>query len=130
MRHVGTTDEVVHAFVDGEAMRTRAARVPGGCRVDATGDTLYSYRTQIAYRAGDVFLVSPRKYSPTTSQHQNALRWALRHAGFEPTDKVVTCAANVPGRWGGFGPAWHATGVENLPFVVWERPAPMECVIL
>lgn len=117
-RTVGTTAEVVRAFSEGRALRTATAPVPGGCRVTSEpqpdGTTaLYSYRTIVAIRLPDGRIaVTPRRYSVTTS------RLMGRVARGTPTGQTVTVATAVPGRWGGFGPAWHPTGTESLPFIV------------
>ena len=53
-----------------------------------------------------------RRYSVTTSKLMGHLRGALHTAGYalDTTADPVTIRAAVPGRWGGYGPAWHATG--------------------
>lgn len=134
-RSVGTASEVVEAFIDAATLypnRTPSAPVPGGCRVsmeqDANGLNLYSYRTIVARRlyAIDAVAITPRKYSVTTSKMMGRLTRSLAAQGYRPTDETVIVNAAVPGRWGGFGPAWHATGWEALPFVVWTRPSASE----
>lgn len=123
MRNVGTTAQVIDAFLQGKELRTRQAPVPGGYRVNSVPDadgtvSLYSYRTVVAVRlaSGEV-AITPRKYSRTTSKLLGMLRRQLGAA----TGDVVGVRAAVPGRWGGFGPAWHSTGYEYLPFTIFAR---------
>ena len=123
---VGTASEVIDAFLDGRPLRTGAASVPGGCRVSATAlGELYSYRTVVALRLeakdGQAmrFAVTTKKYSVTTSKLLGHVQSALYRAGYREVPPLTTIHAAVPGRWGGFGPAWHATGWENVPAVVW-----------
>ena len=117
---VGTTDEVLSAFVRGEAKRTAKAPVPGAYRVVSVdvgaGVThLFSYNTLVAANLGDGrFAVTPKKYSVTTSRLVNQLRRMLPPVSGE----TVQARAAVPGRWGGFGPAWHPTGYDILDFLV------------
>ena len=138
-RHVGTTDEVVTAFVNDRTLRTVSAQVPGGYRVRSEdGDLsampngvtrrLYSYRTAIAERRkGGTFAVGLREYTAATSQLQSNLRGTLSRAGYRPTRVgdaaliITTIHAAVPGRYGGFGIPWHATGWEDVPAEVWTR---------
>ena len=131
-RNVGTAPKVVEAFINASLYpnRTASAPVPGGCRVSVEWQTfepgmaaLRSYRTIVAVRlAGrDAVAITPRKYSPTTSKMVGALRRSLAAQGYRQTEETVTVNAAVPGRWGGFGPAWHATGWEALPFAIWTR---------
>lgn len=130
MRNVGTASEVVEAFLDASLYpnRTPSAPVPGGCRVSVEREAgrlwLRSYRTTVAVRLAtrDAVAVTPRRYSVTTSKLMGRLVRGLAAQGYQPSGEVIEVAANVPGRWGGFGPAWHATGVESLPFVVWALP--------
>jgi len=129
-RNVGTAPEVVEAFIDAALYpnRTASAPVPGGCRVhvmaDSEGLALRSYLTTVAVRiAGrDAVALTPRRYSVTTSKLMSQLRGELARQGYRETAETVTVNARVPGRWGGYGPAWHATGWEALPFAVWTRP--------
>ena len=126
-KHVGTTDEVIDAFLAGEALRTGLAPVPGGCRsyADEAGN-LFSYRTIVAVRKpaergfAMYFALTPRKYTVTTSKLVGQVARRLRRAGYHATEQHVTVSTAVPGRWGGFGPAWHSTGYESLPFVIWS----------
>ena len=126
---VGTASEVIDAFLSGEPLRTARAAVPGSCRVNAqaTGE-LYSYRTVVATRieaAGGKalrFAITTRKYSVTTSKLLGQLERALWASGYRPTAELTTIHAAVLGRWGGYGPAWHATGWEDVPAVVWADP--------
>jgi len=128
-RNVGTAPEVVEAFIDAALYpnRTASAPVPGGCRVSVDQETgrmaLRSYRTIVAVRliTRDAVAVTPRRYTVTTSKMLGRLTRSLHAQGYRPTDETVEVSAAVPGRWGGFGPAWHATGWEVLPFVVWTR---------
>ena len=119
---VGTTYEVLESYVNGgRVTRTATAQVPGGCRVSIEGDTLYSYRTAQAVRLDEHRIaVTLKRYSVTTSKLIRHLEGALFRAGYRPTVAADTIHAAVPGRWGGFGPAWHATGWENVPAVVYE----------
>lgn len=126
-RTVGTSDQVIEAFIAGRHLRTAAASVPGGCRVTSGGVVLFSYRTAVAWRREDgVVEITTRKYSVTTSRMLRALESTLRGAGYRPVAVVAgTNAAAVPGRWGGFGPAWHATGYETPAVTEWrymDRP--------
>jgi hypothetical protein len=132
MKHVGTTDEVIRAFIEGRSMHTAKAPVPGGYRVDSVPDVdnpgeydLYSYRTIVAHRFADDchgqarIALTTRKYSVTTSKLMGHVRAALVAEGYRPTGEVVMIEAAVPGRWGGFGLPWHATGRETIPFEVY-----------
>lgn len=136
MRTMGLpASEVIDRFVRGEVGGTAAAVVPGGRRLRSTkhaarrGVTLMSYATEVAFRAedqtrsGEVFVaVTPRRYSPTTSKQMTFLRRALRAAGFVETTETTPALAKVPGRWGGYGPAWAEADYEMLPFVIWRQP--------
>jgi hypothetical protein len=152
-RKVGTTDEVLAAFIDGREMRTGRASVPGGNRLSAETDYnrpglfLFSYRTEIALRLEDgCIAVTPKKYSRTTAKQLYALIGELQYHGYDvarywdimremaansrrknPREvdlgETVSVRANVPGRWGGYGPAWHPTGYDFLPFMVFRRGA-------
>lgn len=138
MKTVDNTAGTIARFRIGHVGRTRAEKVPGGRRLtsalavggQAQGRThdLISYRTEVATRFVDPitglvgFALTPRKYSPTTSKVMSQLRRMLTAAGFEPTGETMSVQTTVPGRWGGYGPAWHATGFEVLPFEVWRRP--------
>jgi len=121
-KQVGTTEDVLRAFLAGQDMRTTKAQVPGGARVTSEvfegGITkLYSYRTVVAVNMGDnKVAVTTHKYSVTTSKLVNALKRSLQPSviGTTPFDTAV------PGRWGGFGPAWHPTGVEVVHFDIFE----------
>lgn len=122
----GTTQEVVDAFIRGENARTPSAPVPGGHRVTSEAGELRSYRTVVAVRQ-DVdgivrFGVTTKKYSVTTSKLLGRVVRSINGAGFghPVTGETVLVEASVPGRWGGFGPAWHPTGVETVPFVVFD----------
>ena len=106
-------DELVEAFIDGEDAQANSAHA------DADG-TLYSYRTAVAIRRPDgTFAVTQAKYSQTTSCLVGKLTRALYRAGYREVPPLTTIHAAVPGRWGGFGPAWHATGWEDVPAVIW-----------
>ena len=128
MRNVGTASEVLASFArynDGGPTRTASAQVPGGCRLSFDRDAcsivrLRSYRTTIAERRPDgTYLVGMRKYSITTSGHQSALTSALYGAGMAPAGLAAdTIQAAVPGRWGGYGIPWHATGWETVPAIL------------
>lgn len=121
---VGTTYDVVETFATGEGhvTRTASAPVPGGCRVSIEGPSLYSYRTIQARRlsAERVAVWPGSGLTVTTSKMLGHLRGALMSAGYVPTGTFEPVTWAVPGRWGGFGPAWHATGYETTPFEVWE----------
>lgn len=138
MQTIGTADEVLRAFVAGEALRTRAARVPGGRRVSVDREpdgslSLYSYRTIVARRLPDGRIaVTPRRYSVTTSKLLGKLTrlvrgdWssastAIAEAYNDPELTLIEVTVAVPGRWGGYGLPWHPTGRETLPFVVVGR---------
>lgn len=88
---------------------------------EAGATDLFSYQTVIArrHKNGDVS-VTPRKYSTTTSKAQGRLMRRLLET-HEPSGESRKVRAKVPGRWGGFGPAWHPTGWEDLPFVHHRR---------
>lgn len=126
--------DVVRAFVDGREAGTVRAPVPGGRRVDAAHTYgpggalhLYSYATIVAARRprphdGVVEIaVTTRRYSVTTSKLMGRLRVALAAAGYEPTSDTALVSAKVPGRWGGFGPAWAPSSHEDLMFQVWRQ---------
>ena len=122
------TGDVVERWIDGHEAGTPAAGVPGGRRVESisnpdTSVDLFSYRTVVARRLGyGAVALTPRRYSVTTSKLMGRVRRALQARGFHPSPgSVVTVEAAVPGRWGGYGPAWHPTGREALPFEVWLR---------
>lgn len=131
MKRVRIAADVVWAFVKTPEIiasygnfHTVKAPVPGGRRVSASAEYLWSYNTVVAARLGpDTIAITTRKYSVTTSKLLGKVRSALTQAGYRETDLTQVVDASVPGRWGGFGPAWHATGVEHLPFVVWTRKA-------
>lgn len=132
-----TASQVVDRFLAGKPGGTAAAPVPGGRRVESMpephrpGTALYSYRTIVAVREeqGDqvIYALTPRKYGPSTSKLMGRVRAALYSAGYYPqveqdgspiTQGVYTA---VPGRWGGFGPAWAPHPFETLPFQVWKK---------
>ena len=128
MKRTGNSAQVIEAFEKGEALRTPKAPVPGGSRVAATFSepgsrqgVLYSYRTEVAYRNDDRILVTTKRYSVTTSKMLGHLRGYLVRKGWFVTDEVEFAQAFVPGRWGGFGPAWATSPIETLPFKVWKR---------
>jgi hypothetical protein len=124
-----TTDQVLGRFEIGYEGGTAAAQVPGGRRLEAvkdpgTGDLLlYSYRTIVAARRRDTgrIAVTPRRYSVTTSKVMGKLGRLLAARDYITTGEQQPISAAVPGRWGGFGPAWHATGVELVPFTVYAK---------
>lgn len=125
-----TTGEVVDRFIAGQVGGTRSAAVPGGRRLTSRLSgfgtiELVSYATVVAVRSmpgrADSLAVTSRKYSPTTTRMLNRLLAALGRAGFQPTEQAVPIAAKVPGRWGGWGPAWAPSDYETLPFTVWAR---------
>lgn len=124
-------DSVIVRFIHGHDGGTAAADVPGGRRVESkrtvfdnrTHD-LYSYRTVQAVRLNDGRIaVTTKKYSRTTTKMVNRLLTRLAIAGYEITGTTIDVQAAVPGRWNGFGLAWHPTGYETLPFVVYHKPA-------
>lgn len=129
-----TTDHVIGRFEIGHEGGTAAAQVPGGRRLEAvrdpgTGDLLlYSYRTIIAARRRDTgrIAITPRRYSVTTSKVMGKLRRLLEARGYVRTGEVQMVWARVPGRWNGFGPAWHPTGAEHLPFALFSRRSTLE----
>lgn len=59
--------EVGSAFVNGKEYAQAAT-----CSV--WGNVFYSYKTPIAVRKDGMFYLTERKYSPTTSGQQNALK--------------------------------------------------------
>ena len=130
MHNVASAPEVVDAFLDAAVYpnRTRTAQVPGGCRVSvektASGLELSSYRTVVAVRlhGRDAVAVTTQKYTVTTSKLVGRIARELRARGYAPQPETLTIATAVPGRWGGFGPAWHSTGWDSTPFIVWTRP--------
>ena len=139
MRRYGlTTDRVLGRFEIGYEGGTSAAGVPGGRRLEAVRDPdtrdllLYSYRTIVAARRQVVsddglsetikIAVTPRRYSVATSKVMGKLNRLLVARGYGLTLEEQVVSTAVPGRWGGYGPAWHATGTELLPFSVWARP--------
>ena len=136
MKRTGNSAQVIAAFEKGEALRTPKAPVPGGSRVEATYDevqdpdfgplrrgVLFSYRTEVAYRPPerDRILVTTKRYSVTTSKLLGHLRRHLARRGWVETQETQEARAAVPGRWGGFGPAWASSPVQTLPFQVWVR---------
>jgi hypothetical protein len=118
--------EVIDRFVAGQVGGTAAAHVPGGLRLRSerrlAGMTLISYATEVAVRGDGFVAVTPKRYSPSTSKAMSRLAGALNAAGYRETTEVTPVMAKVPGRWGGFGPAWHPTGQEMLPFTIWRLP--------
>lgn len=132
-RNVGTKVEVLQSFTrwnDGGITRTASAPVPGGCRLSIERDgngvvSLYSYNTAIAERHPDgTYLVGTRRWTVTTGRVLSDLARALRAAGMAPIRPgaeltIPTIRARVPGRHGGYGIPWHATGWENVPAVVY-----------
>jgi hypothetical protein len=125
-RMVYTADEVVDRFVaTGETCYTARAGVPSGRRVWADPDgQLRSYRTCIAERLPDGGIaVGLQRYSVSTSNLQSYLRSSLLRHGYWPSTEDTTIHAAVPGRWGGFGPAWHATGWDEVPARIYRRHA-------
>ena len=129
MKNVASAPEVVDAFLDAAMYpnRTRSAQVPGGCRVSVEetvrGLELSNYRTVVAVclHGRDAVAITTRKYSPTTSKLVGRIARELAARGYAPQPETLTVATVVPGRWGGFGPAWHSTGWDSTPFVVWTR---------
>lgn len=119
-------DDVLSAFLRGEPARSRATHVPGGRRQrvavshgEEGAHDLWSYNTIVArrHKGGDIS-VTPRRYSVTTSKMMGRLQRMMEGEGYSPSGESRTVrGVNVPGRWGGWGPAWHATGFEDLPFV-------------
>jgi hypothetical protein len=127
MKRYGLTSEaVVDQWQLGRSAGTSAAKVPGGRRVEAirekAGTSLYSYRTIVAVNNADgTVAVTPRRYSVTTSKLMGKVQRLLLARGYRPTERTQDVWTAVPGRWGGYGPAWAASSHEALPFVVWER---------
>ena len=127
MNNVASAPEVVDAFLDAAVYpnRTRTAQVPGGCRVSVEdtvrGLELSSYRTVVAIRlrGRDAVAVTTRRYSVTTSKLIGRIVRDLISRGYQCAPEVLTIATAVPGRWNGFGPAWHATGMDSTPFSIW-----------
>jgi len=116
-----TIREVADAFVSGRSAKA-PGRCPGGAYVTSDGDFFYSYNTEIGVRLrGGSFAVTTHKYSVSTTNHTRRLEDALRSAGYVPDDMLIDIETKVPGRWGGFGPAWHPTGYETYPFIVWSK---------
>lgn len=132
-RTVGAATEVVENFTTGHLVagyaghvtRTPSAPVPGGCRVslDTQLDgtvALYSYRTIVAIRTPDgAFAITPASYGPSTGKLLGRVRRAILARSFKVDGGTIPVTVAVPGRWGGFGPAWHPTGRETLPFVLY-----------
>jgi hypothetical protein len=129
-KHFGfTRNQVIGRWSIGYEAGTASARVPGGRRLEAirdpgTGDLLlYSYRTVVAsLRRDGAFALTTKTYSRSTSALMSEVRRLLTARGFVKTVEVQNVSTAVPGRWGGFGPAWHATGVDLIPFEVWAQP--------
>lgn len=121
--------EVIDRFVAGEVGGTKSTAVPGGRRLTSVqavaGLTLRSYATEVAVRGtinGEVIVaVTPKRYSVSTSKALGRLRRALAAAGWRETSDVTPVMAKVPGRWGGYGPAWAPSSHEMVPFTVWRR---------
>lgn len=147
MRTIGTASEVVDAFVEGRELRTALDQVPGGRRVRSEKIegrmVLLSYRTEVAFRSSPSTIranieaqrigvigargpaeyvdVTTRKYSTTTSRLLGRLRQALMAAGYRPTGNYAQHETEVPGRWGGFGPAWAPSNRQVTEFEEWSR---------
>lgn len=127
MPNVASAPAVVNAFLNAETgpRRTPLTDVPGGCRVSVEdtvrGLELSSYRTVVAIRlrGRDAVAVTTRRYSVTTSKLVGRIVRDLISRGYQCAPEVLTIATMVPGRWGGYGPAWHATGTDSTPFTVW-----------
>ncbi len=132
-RTVGTAAEVVRTFTQEHLIaggsptvtRTCVAAVPGGRRVrietlpDGTR-ALYSYRTIVAIREpGGAYALTPRRYGPSTDKLLGRVRTAIERQAFTVDGGTMPVTVAVPGRWGGFGPAWHPTGTETLPFILY-----------
>lgn len=116
-----TIYEVAEAFVEGRDAKS-PGKCPGGAYVTSEGDFFYSYCTEVGARLrGGSFAVTTKKYSVSTSNHVRKLEDALRASGYSPEDLTVDIETKVPGRWGGYGPAWHPTGYETYPFTVWSK---------
>lgn len=68
-----TTQEIVNEFTNGAT-----EGVASGGRLTIQGDKLVNYSTVIAQRLDDgSYVINVTKYSPTTSKHQNRLKYAL-----------------------------------------------------
>lgn len=139
MRNVGTSLDVVRAFVDAGTNRggpegpdglpypnrTGIARVPGGTRVSVELEpdgtlSLYSYRTIVAIKLLDgAFALTPRKYGPSTGKLLGRIRSAIAARYWTVDGGTVPVTVQVPGRHGGYGIPWHSTGYESLPFILY-----------
>jgi hypothetical protein len=117
-----TIQAVVDAFVNGQKGAVYG-QVPCGTYVRSTGSKLNSYCTQIAGRVDEnIIIVTTKKYSVSTSSHTNKLKRTLSARGFVPTERFVPVEVKVPGRWGGFGPAWAPSEYEEVQFEIWRVP--------
>ena len=137
-RYGYTAAQVIDRWSMGQEAGTSRAPVPGGRRLDAerdpvTGDMLlYSYRTIVAVRrqviAEDglseriVFALTTKRYSVSTSKVMGQIRRMLYARGFSTHGQGLQAVwTAIPGRWGGFGPAWAASSHESVPFQVLAR---------
>lgn len=79
--------EVGSAFVNGKEYAQAAT-----CSV--WGSVFYSYKTPIAVRKDGMFYLTERKYSPTTSGHQNALKTLIpsRLLAIVSTEEIAVMA--------------------------------------
>jgi hypothetical protein len=127
MKLVGSTDQVLSAFLAGESPRqTAAAPVPGGRRLQwrelgGGARELVSYRSVIAEaRNGHVYVVT-RTFSHSSVNVLHRLLRLLALEGYVPKESATVIRSAVPGRWGGYGPAWHATGYEDIPTILYTK---------
>ena len=131
-RKVGTTAEVIAAFVAGDNFPSRTATVnAGGARSRLSQDAgrLYSYRTAVAHRdrgtgladwpKGPTFRLTAERYSVTTSRQMRALRARSPRrvrAGRTGSGRV---RGGRPGPVERSGPAWAADPYPTVPAVLW-----------
>ena len=69
--------DIIHAFLNNANPSATANR-----SLSFVGNKLYSYSTCIAKRVDDKVFINPKKYSTTTSCHQNMIARVAKERGF------------------------------------------------
>lgn len=91
-------EEVVKAFVNGAiegSNSTKSLRIVKGVRdiVEVKRTFLYSYNTPIGYRVWNVttdkFFIVNKKFSKTTSRHQNLLKKEIQKYSIDYDDVII-----------------------------------------